>query len=79
MMQEAVCMQDVSVCTSLGPSPWVKGKHMEQGQHSMLYSWFFGFGYTIAEESSVHTVDMLYLVRLNICWPTRHGEKGTVA
>lgn len=48
-------MQDVSVCTSLGPSPWVKGKHMEQGQHSVLYSGLFGFGYTIAEESSMHT------------------------
>jgi hypothetical protein len=35
MVQEAVCMQDVSVCPSLGPSPWVKGKHMEQGQRSM--------------------------------------------
>lgn len=28
-------MQDVSVCPSLGPSPWVKGKHMEQGQRPM--------------------------------------------
>lgn len=48
-------MQDVSLCTSLGPSPRVKGKHMEQGQPSMSCSQGFGFGYTIAEASSMHT------------------------
>lgn len=73
-------MQDVSVCTSLGPSPWVKGKHMEQGQHSMsCIQGLLALDILSPRNHQCTQVDMLYLVRLNICWPTQHGEKGIVA
>lgn len=73
MMREAVCMQDVSVCTSLGPSPWLEGKHMEQGHCSMsCIQGYLALNILSPRSCQCTQVGLLYLEKL-AC--TKRGER----
>lgn len=71
---------DVSVCTSLRSSPWVKGKHMAQSQCAQKWvQGYLALDIPSSWDCLCTPVETVYMVRLSICWSTLHGKEGVVA